>query len=515
MYVKYNMNQTTLPIEIDSFLPNDHIVYSIDQVVEDLNDEAYQLIENDFGRPAYHPKVLLKTLLFAYTEGVFSGRKIEKMMQENLAMHWLTGQTIVSYRTINRFRVSETTKTIIQDLYCTFTARLKQEKLIQGQSIYIDGTKFEANANKYTFVWKKAVDRYYPQLKAKEVKYFKEEIEPLINRAVKLENQQEFSKEEIIELYHLLEEELEDIENEIPSTVEKSTLSQLKRKRRSLKKHRNRFKKDFIPREQKDEAYYKTFNGRNSFSKTDTDATFMRMKDDHMMNGQLKPGYNIQIATENQFVLHTQVYPNSTDTRTLIPFLESLPESIHSANNIVADASYGSQENLDYLEKSNWTSYVKYGMYEKEQKKKYLQSDKNLDNWSYDEKENTYIHPDGTIYEFGYIRRIKTNTEYIKFSHVYRSTDPLYRNGRKTLYINYDYQAQKLKMKEKLSTKEGAKIYRQRKIDVEPTFGQVKANLGFTRFSVRGKSKVENETNLIFMANNLRKYNKRRHTELS
>jgi len=118
------MNQTCLPLELDTFLSENHIVYSIHEVVEELATEDYTLIENDFGRPSYHPKLLLKALLFAYSEGIFSGRKIEKMMQENLAMQWLTGQTIVSYRTLNRFRVADATKRILKDLYCTFTSRL-------------------------------------------------------------------------------------------------------------------------------------------------------------------------------------------------------------------------------------------------------------------------------------------------------------------------------------------------------------------------------------------------------
>ena len=269
-------------------------------------------------------------------------------------------------------------------------------------------------------------------------------------------------------------------------------------------------KKDFIPREIKYEAYYNTFKGRNSFSKTDPDATFMRMKDDHMRNGQLKAGYNVQIATENQFVLHTQVYPNPTDTKTLIPFIDSLPEEVKPTEFIVADAGYGSQENLEYMEQSQWTGLIKYGMYEKEQKKKYSQSDKNLANWTHDDQEDTYTHPDGTVYAFGHIRRYKTDTGYTKLSHIYQSTDPLYRNGRKSVSVNYHYEDQKLNIKEQLSSPEGRALYGKRKVDVEPTFGQVKANLGFTRFSVRGHSKVENETNLVFMANNLRKYNKRK-----
>lgn len=510
MYTQYTMNQTTLPLEMNCYLPENHIVYSIHQVVEDLDDSQYHLIENDFGRPAYHPKVLLKALLFAYSEGIFSGRKIEKMMQENIAMQWLTGQTLVSYRTINRFRVSEVTKAILQDLYCTFSLRLKEEKLIEGKALFIDGTKFEADANKYTFVWKKATDQFYSTLKEKEIHYYEEEIAPLIDQAVERDQNQAFTKKEIEELYELLQKELEKIETEINQENEKEVLKKKKKKRRSLKKHRNRLKKDFIPREQKYEDYYSTFDGRNSFSKTDKTATFMRMKDDHMRNGQLKPGYNIQIATENQFVLHTQVYPNPTDTRTLIPFLHSLPKPIQPSTYIVADAGYGSQENLKYLERSGWTGLVKYGMYEKEQKKKYRLSDRNRENWIHDEDQNTYTHPDGTIYAYGYVSRQKTDSGFVRLSHIYQSTDPSYKNGRKSFSINYEYEEQKLNIREKLSSEEGTQFYGKRKIDVEPTFGQVKANLRFTRFSVRGKSNVENETNLIFMANNLRKYNKRK-----
>lgn len=513
MYTQYSMNQTYLPLELDTFLPENHIVYSIHKVVEDLKQDQYELVENDLGRPSYHPKLVLKALLFAYSEGIFSGRKIEKMMQENLAMQWLTGQTIISYRTLNRFRVAEVTKRILKDLYCTFTSRLKKEKLISGKAIYIDGTKIEADANKYTFVWKKAVDRYYSQLKQKELHYYEEEIAPLIEKEIQREEKEVFAKEEMVELHALLEEELEKVEKEIDDSSNKEHTSQSKKRRRSLNKHRNQLEKDFIPREEKYETYYQTFNERNSFSKTDTDATFMRMKDDHMRNGQLKAGYNVQIATENQFTLHTQIYPNPTDTRTFIPFLDSLPEEVQPTDYIIADAGYGSQENLDYMEESEWTGFIKYGMYEKEQKKKYLKSDKNLDNWTYIEEEDRYIHPDGTVYAFGYVSRKKTATDYVRLSHVYQSLDPNYSNGKKTLWINYEYEKHKLKTKEKLSSEEGMTYYAQRKIDVEPAFGQVKANLGFQRFSVRGKSKVENETDLIFMANNLRKYHKRTRTQ--
>ncbi len=106
MHINYNTNQTTLPLELSCCLPQNHVVFTIEQVVNELKDAHFQAFYHNFGRPSYHPKLLLSSLLFAYSQGLFSGRKIEKMMGENLAMQYLTGQLVVSYRTINRFRVA-------------------------------------------------------------------------------------------------------------------------------------------------------------------------------------------------------------------------------------------------------------------------------------------------------------------------------------------------------------------------------------------------------------------------
>ena len=123
MYQHYTMNQTCLPIEINCLLPNNHIVYQIDKIVEGISQKNIQLFEPEDGRPAYHPRVLLKAILYAYSEKVFSGRDIEKMMQVNLAMHWLTGQQVISYRTINRFRSSKVCAFFLEDLFVQFTKK--------------------------------------------------------------------------------------------------------------------------------------------------------------------------------------------------------------------------------------------------------------------------------------------------------------------------------------------------------------------------------------------------------
>lgn len=160
MHIHYNTNQTTLPLELACILPQDHIVFTIEKVVNALEYSHFHAFYHNFGRPSYHPKMLLATLLFAYSQGIFSGWKIEKMMIENLAMQYLTGQLVVSYRTINRFRVAEGMEELIRDLFIDLNLRLKMEELVTLDCLFIDGTKIEANANKYSFVWKKATDKF-------------------------------------------------------------------------------------------------------------------------------------------------------------------------------------------------------------------------------------------------------------------------------------------------------------------------------------------------------------------
>lgn len=159
----------------------------------------------------------------------------------------------------------------------------------------------------------------------------------------------------------------------------------------------------------------------------------MRMKDDHMMNGQLKAGYNIQIGTENQFVLHYDIFPNPTDTRTLQPFIQSFP---HLPKRIVADAGYGSEENLSYLDENDMEHLIKYNRFDKDQKKKYKISDNNLENWVYDEEGNTFTHPDGTIYFFSHhANRRNKGSSYTSRLQVYKPEEPD-QAPQKALYYN-------------------------------------------------------------------------------
>ena len=264
------------------------------------------------------------------------------------------------------------------------------------------------------------------------------------------------------------------------------------------------------------------FGDRNSYSKTDPDATFMRMKDDYMKNGQLKAGYNVQIATEGQYALAYDVFPNPTDTRTLIPFLDTIEANFFELPEfIVADAGYGSEQNYeDILENRKRTPLITYNQYRKEKKKKHKDNAFHVDNWEYNEDEDAYVCPNGRNVRFRYHSKRKDRYGFIREFKVYECEDcsdcPLRdlctkakEGNNRRVFINEKWESQKEYVRNKLSEEKTGEIYGKRKIDVEPTFGFLKANLCFSRFSVRGKEKVKNELGFALMAVNLRKFTAR------
>lgn len=235
-------------------------------------------------------------------------------------------------------------------------------------SLFFDGTKIEADANKYSFVWKKSVEKHEANLNQKIAKLYDTLIQEGVD--IELSKEAQITSEGLNQLIQKTDELLEEVETQIaeePKIIKGG--SKNKRKRRRLKKYHRQMMKDFLERKVKYEHTNQTFNGRNSFSKTDHDATFMRMKDDHMKNGQLKPGYNLQIGTNHQYTLHYDIFPNPTDTRTLKPFLEKMA-CLNAFNYIVADAGYGSEENYVYItDELGKIALIPDGNYRKEQTK--------------------------------------------------------------------------------------------------------------------------------------------------
>jgi len=523
MYTDYNMNQLVLPIDLEIKLQENDIAFVINDLVESIPEEAFQNFLRKTGRPAYHPRMMLKIILCAYTQSVFSGRKIEALLKDSIRMMWLAQGCEPSYRTINRFRVDPDVKEILRQLFVQFRCQLIEEKIIDNEAIFIDGTKIEANANKFTFVWKKSIQNYSNQLIENSNKMYDELLEKEIIPEIERESPDELSIDELEKVAGKLDEKVNEYNKKIENCEVGSERKKIRSERKYPKQALKRFK-DFIKRKKKYRRDMEIFGDRNSYSKTDHDATFMRMKDDYMRNGQLKPGYNIQIATEGQYALAYDIFPNPTDTRTLIPFLDKIESQFFKLPEyIVADAGYGSEQNYDdILKKRGRTPLITYNNYIKEQKRKYKRNKFNTANWKYNKEGDFYVCPNGQKLTFHYYSNRTDRYGFKRKFKVYQSENcndcPLRsyctkakEGNHRRLFINEKWEYQKEYIRKQLSEKETGEIYKKRKIDVEPVFGFLKANLSFSRFSVRGKSRVENEIGFALMAVNLRKYTAKIH----
>ena len=510
------MNQLVLPLDLEVKLQNQDIALHVHHLVESIPAEAFDPFLRNEGCPAYHPRMMIKIILCAYTQSVFSGRKIEALLKDSIRMMWLAQGYEPSYRTINRFRVHPDVKEIIRQCFVQFRCQLVEEKLIDQEALFIDGTKIEANANKFTFVWKKSIEKYHQSVIEKSDQLYHELLEKEI--IPEIERDEQLSIKELTQLVQKVDEVVKTYDEQIEASSDMPERKALRSERKYPKQVRKQLL-DIIERMQKYQRDFEIFGTRNSYSKTDPDATFMRMKDDYMKNGQLKAGYNVQIATEGQYTLAYELFSNPTDTRTLIPFLDEIEQHYFKLpKHIVADAGYGSEQNYDdILSRRKREALITYNMYVKEQKKKHKQDILNPANWQYDEETDTYTCPNQKRLEFQYHSVRTDRTGFQRKFKVYECEDctgcPFRSACTKTkeghhrkLMVNEKWEQQKEYVKAKLSEEETGSIYRKRKIDVEPVFGFLKANLRFTRFSVRGKSKVKNEMGLALMAVNLRKF---------
>ncbi|SNV60504.1 transposase [Staphylococcus simiae] len=517
MYKDYNMTQLTLPMETSVKIPQNDISRYVNDIVESIPDREFDEFKHYRGATSYHPKMMLKIILYAYTQSVFSGRKIERLLNDSLRMMWLSQNQTPSYKTINRFRVNPKTDALIESLFIQFHSQCLKQNLIDDQSIFIDGTKIEADANRYTFVWKKSILNYESDINENSKIIYQELVKDKIIPEIIEDKDTDLSKEDIDLIGSHLNKEIEDLNQQIENEIQPELRKQTRKKRTEIKKVKKKFD-DYSERKSKYEEQKAILQDRNSYSKTDHDATFMRMKEDHMKNGQLKPGYNLQIATNSQFVLSYDVYQNPTDTRTLIPFLTLIKETYgYLPEYIVADAGYGSEQNyMAIIDDFNRTPLITYGMFIKDKTKKFKSDIFNTQNWEYDEINDEFICPNQK--RLGFKRYAYRNDKYgfkrdFKLYECDDCTDcPLKHQCMKSksktnkkIMKNYNWEYFKSQVNQKLSEPETKKIYSQRKVDAEPVFGFTKAILGFTRMSVRGIDKVKRELGFVLMAVNIRK----------
>lgn len=503
----YNQQQTMLlPYSFDDLIPEKHPVRIVDQVVESINIQPLLKAYSKEGNPGYHPKMLLKVMLYAYMTNVYSSRKIELTLRENINFMWLSSMTIVDHNTINRFR-SDKLKDSFKQIFKQVVLMLASEGLVNLKQIYTDGTKIEAQAGRYTFVWGKSI-------KTNKAKMLTQ-LEELWNYAQSINNEDDPNPEPT---------EFKEISKEvIEKTVAKidAKLSGNEKASSKAKAKLRYIKNNFAANLEKYEKQEVILGERNSYSKTDTEATFMRMKEDHMLNGQLKPAYNTQISTQNQIIVHYTIHQNPTDTKTLKPHLENLEQTFgrkvfKKIKEITTDAGYGSEENYDYLEKKKLKAFVKYNTFEKEQDKNYQKKYKpfSKENLYYNQEEDYYVCPMGQKMLKTHEDQKKTAAGYIQTLSHYQATNcegcPMRSQcfkakGNRSIERNHNLERHKQRTRELLLSEIGIQRRKQRSADVEPVFAQLKHNNGFRRFSLKGLQKVELEFGLMALGHNLRK----------
>jgi len=372
--------------------------------------------------------------------------------------------------------------------------------LVSLKEVYIDGTKIEANANKYTFVWGGAI------------KASKERIKKQLDEL--WEYAQRIATEELKDTEPLSYEQIDA--EKVKQTIERIDEA-LKEKIIDPKKRQklNYARKNWPKNLEKYNQQKEVMGERKNYSKTDNDATFMRMKEDHMKNGQLKPGYNMQLSTSNQFIVNYSVHQSSNDVNTLEPHIKEFTEQYKELPQVVtADAGYGSLENYEFLEHNNISAYVKYPNFDKEQNVSYNGNPFITDNLYYNEQKDCFYCPMGQCMRNIGERVRLTDNGYEYTVTLYQAQNcqrcPLRgschkQKGNRIIEINQRLRRHKLKVRENLLSEEGIRHRKQRPHDTEPVFGNIKYNKKFKRFGLRGLQKVEIEVGLLAIAHNLKK----------
>ena len=490
--------QTLLfPSNLGDKIAANHPVRIVDQVVDSLNIEDITSTYKGGGTSSYHPRMMIKVLFYSYFCNIYSCRQIEKVLQENIHFMWISGNSTPNFRTINDFR-GKKLKGKIDFLFSEIIKLMSDLGFVSLEVQYIDGTKIEAASNRYTFLWKGSVEKNKAKLEKKIQGVLSD-----INNAIAQDNNVEDSEELPV----------------IDSSIVKQRLLELNKRlddfNKQQKKQVKKLVEEHLPKLENYEHQLTIFEGRNSFSKTDTDATFMRMKDDYMKNGQLKPAYNVQISTEDQFITNFSLHRRPGDTATLIPHMDQFAEFYEKQCDIaVADAGYGSEQNYEYFENNDVEAFVKYNYFHKEQKRKYKNDPFVATQLFYNEKDNFFVCPMGQRMECVGTYTRTSELGYKSTIHVYQAVNcnrcPMRgqchkSKGERRIEINFKLQNYKKQAREKLLSEEGLKHRSKRPIEPEAVFGHIKNNHKFNRFTLRGLEKVKVEFGLNAIAHNLRK----------
>jgi transposase len=543
-------------------LPKSDPVYTLKRVMEQMNFLKLTSQYSEKGRKGYNPIMLYAVLLYANMRGIRAIDRIVDLLERDILFMWLAQGAKPKRDVFYDFINGKLGEEILEDLHYQFIRLLHKEKLVTLENLFIDGTKIEANANRYTFVWRGSINyrlaglldnietlfkhynefiqinSYHQKYKLPLAEMFviegiekvKEVIEK--NRVRKNNNKKKISNNSIIEIDDIspikilkLQQSLLEIARaeaiifETGKGKKKTELQKIYEELELLGKRLLKYKESFEIMGQ----------SRNSYSKTDIEATFMRMKNDHMMNGQLKPAYNLQVAVENYFVIHTHISDDRTDYNTLIPVLEKHNKYLDNyPKEVTADSGYSSEKNLMFLKNHGIDSYIKLQTHEKMKTRAYKTDISKYYNMT--KVEDGYICANDIKLEFSYLEKHKSKGFEQEFK-VYRCSDcsgcnyksqclykydeTKHKDKNKVIKVNERWDNLKAESHENIQSDKGIYYRHIRSIQTEGFFGDMKENDDFRKFYHRSSKKVYKESLLYIIGKNIGRYHKFLNGELT
>ena len=503
--------QLKLPLNLETVIPSDDSVRLLSQFVEEMDLTALYATYQRNRNNAATPRQMLKIVLYAAMNRLYSSRDIETACRRDINfMFLLEGAPAPDHATIARFK-SLHFAGCSTELLSQMSEWLHHNGEISGHDLFIDGTKIESRANKYTFVWKKTTTKNLAKLQAKIVALV-EECEDLYGIRVVHDGNVSLHKMKKLrkKLYALKEEEGITFVYGIGKRK-----CQLQKSIETLEKYTEKLKE-----------YTKKLHvcgDRNSYSKTDPDATFMRMKEDAMLNGQLKPAYNLQHGVDSEYIVWLDISQKATDTPTLIPFLKKMESHLgFKYTNIVADAGYESEENYLFLEENGQVAFIKPANYEISKTRKYQKDISRFENMYYDSVNNCYICKNSNQLIATETRIRKTASGYQRESTYYECEDcsgcPYkkecikgnhckipFEERNKRIEVSRTFVQKRSECLNRITSEEGTQLRMNRSIQAEGSFSETKDGMGFRRYLSTGIRNVTMESVIIAMAHNINK----------
>ena len=473
-------------------IPANDSVRLLDRMVEEMDLSALMRAYDSHGRPpATPPRTMLKVVLYAAMEHNYSSRKIKSSCERDINYLWLLdGAPAPSHFEIARFRSQRLSK-CAEEIFAQMVTMLHEMGEIKYEHLFVDGTKIEANANKYSFVWKKSTNRYEARLDEKAEKLLPE----------------------LCSKHGVMANSLDELLFALEAKADFPFVHGRGKRKSELQRDIEQLR-GMAERKQKYTRYNETFRGRNSFSKTDPDATFMHMKKDHMRNAQLKPGYNVQFGVEGEYITGVDVSSERSDQLTLIPLMEKMQSYGADYTDVTADAGYESEENYSWFETEEKTCYIKPQNYERSKTKKYKSNMALRENMAYDAQKDEYTCRAGQKLRARYVGIRKNKNGYESEITYYESDDCsgcAYKKrctrakGNRKMQVSKKFIEQRAASLERITSEQGVLLRMNRSIQSEGAFGVIKQDYGFRQFLLRGQKKVTTEILLLAMAYDINK----------